>query len=155
MSMSEQDEIIKKIKAETDLLVFQLELEKNKVKRTEKWHDSHQFLILKGVIQTIVAGIILAGTVFYLFQPIVDAQKSIAQEESKISHLKATQAELSSKVETEKNRLLKQENNRKAKTLELENKRIIKELKNKYKKSRIVIFGFFMFYSEVLDFMFR
>lgn len=134
MTDEEKDLRMEKLKAETDLIYIKLNQSREDMKH--KHGSNHPFI--KALSQSIVAGVVLASAFFFLFQPIINATNSINEETSRVAELKSEQASLEAKVEAEKNRLLKQANERESAALELENKQIKSKLEELVKASRLI-----------------
>lgn len=113
---------IAKLEAETELVRLQIV----NLRQEKKYLLSHPYIRL--VMQSVVAGAIFSAAFFFLYQPIVDANKAITTEESNIAKLKAEQANLRSQIQEENNRLLRQANERQAQALREENLQIKTEL---------------------------
>lgn len=124
MDENEKLASIAKLEAETKLLNAQI----NEIQSNLKKGCFIEHPIVKIFIQLTVAGIILAGSFFFLFEPIMKTAEAIRNEKSIIANLKSEQAQLRNVIQKEENELLKQDNEKKSAALEKENQKIKRQL---------------------------
>ena len=60
------------------------------------------------VFQSVAAGLLLAGGFFFLYQPVIEAVRSVTEEEAKVAALEAEQAALEADIEARQNEKLEQ-----------------------------------------------
>ena len=132
---------LEKLKAETAILKMQL-AKQDEMKRRDKFPFNLN-LDLKSIIQAFVAGTILAGAFFFIFQPIVASYKAISDQETKVASLNAEQSVLlakqgilKSQIQEEENRILELKIQTREKFLKKENEKMREELISLVDKSQ-------------------